>query len=113
MKKRLYSHKGKIFNLDQEEQEIMDSYEVGDLIPVDNQAMETAAAIAAAKNTPPRQTISMRVNYQDLLEFKAIANEERIPYQTLLGSLIHKYNTGQLVIKDKGEKKYSAKKASK
>ena len=35
--------------------------------------------------------ITIRVNYFDLLRVKAKAKDSRIPYQTLLGTLIHRY----------------------
>ena len=113
MTKKLYTHKGKTFTLDEEEQEIMNAYEKGELTLVKNQAKEISKAIQAAKNTEKRKTISMRVNYRDLLKFKTNAAEEGMPYQTLLGSLIHKYNTGQLVFRDKSEERYQASKKSK
>lgn len=56
------------------------------------------------------KTINFRINYKDLLDLKANAAKEGMPYQTLLGSLIHKYNTGQLVFKDKSEERYQANK---
>lgn len=106
MTKKIYTHKGKSFTLHKEEQEIMDAYEAGELVPVKNMEKKIKELQQIAKNAPPRKTISLRVNYQDLLEFKANADEEGIPYQTLINSLIHKYNTGQLIFRDNSEERY-------
>ncbi len=38
-----------------------------------------------------------RLRQDDLESFKKIAEEKRIPYQTLLGYVIHGYTTGTLV----------------
>ena len=42
--------------------------------------------------------IHIRVNNKDLLKVKAKAQESNIPYQTLLGTLIHKFAVGDTKI---------------
>lgn len=42
-------------------------------------------------------TINQRVNSADLHALREIADKKGIKYQTLLGSMIHQYVTGQLV----------------
>lgn len=51
-----------------------------------------------ARNTisPPKVQISTRLAKQDLSRLKAIAMEKGIPYQTLLGSVVHQYVEGRL-----------------
>jgi predicted DNA binding CopG/RHH family protein len=39
--------------------------------------------------------ITIRVNQFDLIKVKAKAKRQQIPYQTLLGSLIHQYAEGK------------------
>ncbi len=43
------------------------------------------------------EQINIRLTTQDLFSFKSKAVAAGIPYQTLLTSLIHKYNMGRLV----------------
>ena len=49
------------------------------------------------RKTSEKKNISLRVNGQDLGLLKMRAEQEGIPYQTLLSSLIHKFVTEQLV----------------
>jgi predicted DNA binding CopG/RHH family protein len=51
-----------------------------------------------ARNTmnPPKVQISTRLAKRDLSRLKAIAVEKGIPYQTLLGSVVHQYVEGRL-----------------
>lgn len=39
--------------------------------------------------------VTIRINQLDLIKVKAKAKARRIPYQTLLGSLIHEYADGR------------------
>ena len=43
--------------------------------------------------------ISLRISENDLIKLKMKASEEGIPYQTLIGSIIHKYVNEQLADK--------------
>lgn len=79
--------------LDQEEKEILDAYESGKMKPT----RSTKALIAAAKETIKKnKNINIRISENDLDSIKFIAAREGLPYQTLLGSLIHKYAAGYL-----------------
>lgn len=49
--------------------------------------------------TPPKKQISARLSVHDLAKLKAKAMEKGIPYQTLLGSIVHQYVEGRLVEK--------------
>jgi predicted DNA binding CopG/RHH family protein len=78
--------------LDHEEQEILESYERGEWIPTPNLDEEKKKYSQYATNTLAKtQSISIRVSRKDLLAIKAKAIEEGVPYQTLIGSAIHKY----------------------
>ena len=49
------------------------------------------------KKANEKKNISLRVNSQDLELLKIRAEQEGIPYQTLLSSIIHKFVSDQLV----------------
>ena len=52
----------------------------------------TAAKATIRKN----KNINIRISENDLESIKLLAAREGLPYQTLIGSLIHKYATGSL-----------------
>jgi predicted DNA binding CopG/RHH family protein len=82
-----------------EEQEILEAYEKGELIPVENEDEKKKELIDAAKNTMTKtKRISIRLSEQDLERLKTKAVETGIPYQTLIGSLVHQYATGRLTV---------------
>jgi predicted DNA binding CopG/RHH family protein len=79
--------------LDAEEREILDAFESGamDLQPV------PPALVAAAKETMrKKRNINIRISEQDLEAIKLRAAREGLPYQTLIGSILHKYAAGYL-----------------
>ncbi len=43
--------------------------------------------------------ISLRLDVSDLIEARSEADRLGIPYQTLIGSIVHRYLTGQLLDK--------------
>ncbi|MBZ0158419.1 MAG: hypothetical protein K8I29_19650 [Alphaproteobacteria bacterium] len=45
--------------------------------------------------------INIRVSEKDLQQIRAIAEEEGLPYQTYIASLLHKHAAGRLVEKPK------------
>lgn len=81
--------------LDEEEEQILRDIEAGNFSPHPNMKEEIAKAREAAKNTMERlaktKAISIRVNIEDLENFKIRAAKEGLPYQTLICSMIHKY----------------------
>ena len=82
-----------------EEKEILEAYEKGKLIPVDNQEEKKRKLIETAWNTIPKtKRISIRLSEQDLERLRKKAAETGVPYQTIIGSLIHQYATGRLVV---------------
>ena len=81
--------------LDAEELEILEAYNNGKLngSPV-SKLMMTAAKETLKKN----KNINIRISENDLESIKLLAAREGMPYQTLIGSLLHKYASGYLKI---------------
>ncbi len=84
------------YKLDAEEQEILASYEKEDWISV--LTPERKAEIEnIAKNTFKKtKRVNIRMSERDFERIQVKALEENIPYQTLIGSVIHKYLDGRL-----------------
>ncbi|NIM14345.1 MAG: antitoxin [Candidatus Aminicenantes bacterium] len=83
----------------EEEREILEAYEKGELIPVENHEEKKKELIEAARNTPIKtKRITIRLSEQDLERLKVKAAETGIPYQTLIGSLVHQYASGRLIV---------------
>lgn len=81
--------------LDKEEKELMESYKKGEWKSVkrkDKKRYEQAAKESLAKN----KRINIRLTSKDYNDIQVKAIEEGIPYQTLIASIIHKYNKGEL-----------------
>ena len=87
------TNKQKKIVLDDYENEILEAYEDGSLKPseaeVDFQAV--------AKNTIKKnKKINIRISDNDLSALQRRAAREGIPYQTLIGSVLHKFASGLL-----------------
>lgn len=81
----------KYYELDKEEQEIVDAYERGEFKSVKNIAKRKKLLEEAARNTLNKtRNINIRLSERDLQKLKAKAAREGIPYQTLAASLIHR-----------------------
>lgn len=81
----------KDYDLDDEEQEILDAYEAGELVTVAKPQQEAAKAKAAARATLNKtMNISIRISKRDLYKLRAKAIEEGLPYQTYASSVLHK-----------------------
>ncbi len=79
--------------LDAYEQNILDTYESGKI----GQGSVASSLITAAKATMRKnKNINIRISENDLESIKLLAAREGLPYQTLIGSLIHKYAAGSL-----------------
>lgn len=81
--------------LDKEEKELVESYKKGEwksLKKKDKKKYEEAAKESLAKN----KRINIRLTSKDYHDIQVKAIEEGIPYQTLISSIIHKYNKGDL-----------------
>ena len=78
---------------DDYENEILDAYESGKLTPIerldDYQVM--------ARNTLKKnKKINIRISENDLSALRRRAAREGIPYQTLIGSVLHRFASGLL-----------------
>ncbi|CAN5672281.1 CopG family antitoxin [soil metagenome] len=81
----------KDYDLDKEEQELLDAFEAGELVSVSNLKAEKMRLQKTAKNTLNKtRNINIRLSERDLYKLKAKAIEEGIPYQTLASSILHK-----------------------
>ena len=85
--------KEKNFKLDDYEQEVLDLYEDGKLQPQPSSVnYQQIAKTTLRKN----RKINIRLTENDLTAIQRRASKEGIPYQTLIGSVLHKYVNGYL-----------------
>lgn len=90
----------KVFNgeLDEEEQDLLESYERGEWVRVPDMEARIAEYQEAARAFFRKdRRVNIRISNRDILALQDIALEEGIPYQTLMSSILHKYVTGRLV----------------
>ena len=88
--------------LDDEEKDILESYERGEWVPVKNAKKEIMKLQQYAKNTLQKdKRINIRMSSKDLDQVQVIAVQEGIPYQILVSSIIHKYVSGYLIERKK------------
>ena len=81
------------YNFDSEELEILKAFESGKLSgPPPSESMVLTAQQTLKKN----RNINIRISENDLESIKLRAAREGMPYQTLIGSLIHKYASGYI-----------------
>ena len=81
--------------LDAEERALLESFEQGEWVGVDNEVDEAAFAKEAAANYFRKDArINIRLSRSDLKQIKQRAAYEGLPYQTLIASLLHKYAAG-------------------
>ena len=86
--------KTKALKLDSEEAQILKAYEKGKL----KKSKISFDVVAMAKTTLKKnKNINIRISENDLNTIKLKAVREGIPYQTLIGSIIHKFAASYLV----------------
>jgi predicted DNA binding CopG/RHH family protein len=79
--------------LDEYENEILEAYESGKLMPSPSKTdFQTIAKNTMKKN----RKINIRISENDLSALQRRAAREGIPYQTLIGSILHKYASGYI-----------------
>lgn len=90
--------------LDDEEQAIEDAIERGEFeespdFEITKKMLEEAARRHRQLNTT--KPVTLRVKQLDLIKIKAKAKRKNIPYQTLLGAVLHDFAEGhrELIIK--------------
>ena len=85
--------KQKKIDLDEYEKEILEAYENGKLNPSESLTdYQTIARNTMKKN----RKINIRISENDLSALQRRAAREGIPYQTLIGSVLHKFASGFL-----------------
>ncbi len=73
------------------------------------QLKKTIENLAASERVKKDAIFTARLRQDDFDNFKKIAEEKRIPYQTLLGYVIHGYANGTLVDVSEIEKVFKKK----
>ncbi|MDA0263765.1 MAG: antitoxin [Chloroflexi bacterium] len=86
--------------LDKEEKELLESFDQDEWTPVADLAKEADRYREYARATFKKDMrVNIRISKKDLDALQVRALEEGIPYQTLIGSVLHKYVDGRLVEK--------------
>jgi predicted DNA binding CopG/RHH family protein len=88
----------KAYNLSDEENEILESYEADEWQSVENREREIPKYQEYASATFKKdKRVNIRISNKNLEALQKKALEEGIPYQTLISSVLHKYINGRLV----------------
>lgn len=98
MKKKKNFDSFKNLPLDEYEQELEDFLNKGEFVSDPNfEENKKMFQEAARRHTELQKTksITLRLKQEDLIKVKAKAIRNKIPYQTLIGLLIHKYANGE------------------
>ena len=83
--------------LDQDERELLASFEHDEWKPVKHIKKEKASASKSANKTLTKDVrINIRLSSTDVSNIKQIAAFEGLPYQTLISSILHKFAAGHL-----------------
>jgi len=89
--------KGFFKPLDEQERDIREAAEKGRLVPVSDQEEWKEKLVRAARATIAKNRhISIRLSEKDIMLIRARALELGLPYQTLIGSIIHQYAEGKV-----------------
>jgi len=89
--------------LDREEKELLESFERGEWTSTRNRKAEISRLGAAARATLRKnRRINIRLSDRDVIGLQAKAAEEGMPYQTLISSVLHKYLTMSLEMRERG-----------
>lgn len=83
--------------LDRYERGIHSAYEKGELVSARLTKAQLGAFRDAARATfIKNRRVNIRLSASDLMDIRARAHEEGVPYQTLIASVLHKYVSGRL-----------------
>jgi len=88
--------KMKTYKLSDEEKAI--EMNINNLKPISGNKKEKIDHILT--QTKKNKSISLRISNYDLEKLKEKANNEGVPYQTLINSILHRYITNQLFDKN-------------
>jgi len=84
--------------LDAEEKDIIESIERGEWKSVNNLKNEIKKHQQYARNTLRKdRRVNIRISSRDLEALQTKAVEDGIPYQTLMGSVLHRFIAGRLI----------------
>ena len=84
-------------NFDPEELEILEYIENGNPQSVPDLAEEMQRMrLSVAQKITKRKPVNLRILESDLAKLKSQALQQGIPYQTLIGSILHRYLNGDL-----------------
>lgn len=81
--------------IDKEEKDLLESYEKGEWKAIEKKDQKVYAE-AARESISKNKRISIRLTSKDYHDIQVRAIEEGIPYQTLISSIIHKYNKARV-----------------
>jgi len=88
------------YKLDQEEQEISDAFDSGEMQSILDAKNEMEKHKEYASNTFKKdKRINIRLTSRDLSSIQKLALREGIPYQTFIASILHKYADGRYLEK--------------
>ena len=83
--------------LDEQERDLREATEKDALPPVsDQEALREKLVRAARATIAKNRHISIRLSERDLMLIRARALDLGIPYQTLIGSILHQYAEGKV-----------------
>jgi len=83
--------------LDEQERDLREATEKDTLVPAPDQEEWREKLVRAARATIAKNRhISIRLSERDLMLIRAKALELGIPYQTLIGSILHQYAEGKV-----------------
>ena len=86
--------------MDKEEQDLLESFEKGEWLPVADQESEIRRHQQYARNTLKKdKRVNIRLSSKVLEELQLAAMRQGIPYQTLMASILHRYVHGSLIDK--------------
>ena len=80
-------------NLDEAEKQVIEALESDDVVFVSRltpKRKKEIQALARAAMNPAREKITLRIAQYDLMQLKAKAMNEDMPYQTVIGSILHR-----------------------
>jgi len=80
--------------LDEYEKEILASYEADEFVSVLTAERKQEIQDIAKNTFKKDKRINIRLSSRDLVAIQKRAQEEGIPYQTLVSSILHKYVSG-------------------
>lgn len=81
--------------LDKEEKDLVESFDKEEWVSAGEKEKEIFIKAAKASAVKSKR-INIRLTEKDYHDIQAKAMEEGIPYQTLISSIIHKFNKGKL-----------------